>query len=125
MTWVIRMRNKYYIVYVKDHYIDIANTYSSFISNIYCECTNSYFTKQMEEIFDPMVIRKMNLLDYLQQRNDYKYENGKYTLRNTITEEIIDIKIKEYVIEVEEDANKTIIFDILHNISKNFYMIML
>lgn len=121
----MRMKHKYSILYVKDQYIDIANQYSTFISHIYSKCINLYFTKQMEEIFDPMVIRKVYLLDYLQQRNDYIYENGKYIIKNSITKEIIEIKIKEYTIEVEEDDNKTVIFDILYNHSKNFYMFML
>ena len=119
------MTNKYYIFYVKNEYLELVKKYPSFVGFIYNENINSFYSKQNEEIFEPMVIKKMYLIDYLDKRMDYQYDNKVYCIENKITQEKIYIKVNEYALEVTESCNKYIIYDILKEYSKNFCMIML
>lgn len=101
-----------------------ANQYACFVKYLYSHCYDSYCSNQMEEIFEPMVLKKICLLEYMEKRLNYTYENHVYTLSNPITNQIITIKINEYAIEVNEDGGNHVIFDILNQSFKNFYMIV-
>ncbi len=118
------MKNKYYIFYVKNKYLLLCDTYPNFIGCIYSDAINSFNTKQNEEIFEPMSLKKYYFIDYLDQRMDYIHENRTYNIKNKITDENIEVKMYEYCIEVNESEGKYIVYDILREYSKNFYMIM-
>ena len=118
------MTHTYFIFYVKDEYLQIAHKYPLFLKLLYNESKNSYYTKQNEEIYESMLLKKIYLTEYLDKRMDYSYDNKVYQLFNKITGESIHIKINEFSLEVTEENNKTIIFDELSQYSKNFCMIM-
>ena len=120
----MKMTYTYLIFYVKDEYLKIVHKYPMFLKLIYNESKNSYYAKQNEEIFEPMIFKKIYLTEYLDKRMDYSYDNRVYSLFNKITEETIHIKINEYSFEVTEENNKNIIFDEISHYSKNFCMIM-
>ena len=63
-------------------------------------------------------------VEYLNERMDYVYDNRIYYIYNKITDETMKVKVNEFYLEVEENEGKTIIYDVLKNYSKNFYMIM-
>jgi hypothetical protein len=118
------MTNKYFIFYVKNEYLKLVERYPSFLKMIFNESVNSFFSKQNEEVFEPMVIRKKYLIDYLDNRLDFIYDNKVYYIMNKITDETITVKINEFSLEVTESEDKYIIYDVLKEYSKNFYMIV-
>ena len=124
MLLVIIMENKYYIFYVKNKYLLLCDTYPDFIRYIFCDAINSFNTKQNEEIFESMNLKKYYFIDYLDKRMDYIHENRTYYIKNIITDENIEVKMHEYCIEVIESEGKSVVYDILREYSKNFYMIM-
>ncbi|MCD7894159.1 MAG: hypothetical protein LUG60_10765 [Erysipelotrichaceae bacterium] len=114
---------KYKVVYLKDDYLDLLNYYPHFIEWIYTTPIDTYTSKQIELLFEPIQEGKKYLLKILEKREDYQYYHGVHILHNLLTDEIIHIKMNEYDIEVKENDEKHDIFDILKQFSCNFYMI--
>ena len=118
------MTNKYFIFYVKNEYLNLVEQYPSFLKFIFNESINSFFSKQNEEIFEPMLNKKIYLIEYLNKRMDFVCANQVYYILNKITDETITVKINEFSLEVTEIEGKHIIYDVLKEFSKNFYMIL-
>ena len=115
---------KYKIVYIKDDYIDIMTYYPHFVEWVYKMPTDSYNAKQIEILFEPIQMGKQQLLKIFETRDDYQYYHGVHMLNNSLTHEVIKIKMNEYDIEVEESHQKHDIYNILRAISHNFYIII-
>ncbi|MCD8028597.1 MAG: hypothetical protein LUF02_08065 [Erysipelotrichaceae bacterium] len=115
---------KYKIVYIKDEYKDLITYYPHFIEWIYKMPTDNFSVKQIEIIFEPIQKGKQYLLQMFEKRDDYQYFHGVHILHNSLTKEVIKIKMNEYDIEVDENYQKHDIYDILKAISHNFYIII-
>lgn len=113
----------YKIVHLKNQFSDTVRTYPCLIELLYLPQNNSFETKQVEHIFEPMKDGKQKLLHYLQQREDYSYYHGIHQISNPITNDQITIIMNEYDIEVDEIKENHVIFDIMRSFSQNFYMI--
>lgn len=113
----------YQVVCLTDQFQEIVNYYPSIVSSLYIPQSDLYGSKQVENLFLPIQKYKKRFLEIIQERDDYSYYHGQHILHNSITDENIKIFIHEYDIEVVENEGKHIIFNILREISKNFYMI--
>lgn len=116
---------KYKVVYLNNSFYEMVKIYPMLVSLLYKSQNDIFETKQIELLFLPIHKEKEMFLDVLKKREDYTYYHGIHRLLNPITNENIEIIIHEYDIEVCENEGKNIIFDILKEISKNFYMIEL
>lgn len=114
---------QYKIVCLKDHFRQMSITYPILPSLLYQMPKSHYDSKQIEHLFVPITYGKEQLLRTISVRDDYSYYHGIHTLTNVFTNEKIVIKMNEYDIEVEENDDHHIIFDILKGFSHNFYMI--
>lgn len=90
---------------------------------LYHKQKNQFDTKQTEQLFIPMSQAKNQLLNLISSREDYTYYHGKHILTNSLTCEKIVLVMNEYDIEVEENDENHVIFDMLKLFSHNFYMI--
>lgn len=115
--------NQYKIVCLKEKAKQISDVYPHFIELLYQKQDNLYDTKQVELLFENISSGKEKLLKIIQKRDDYSYFHGVHQIMNTITDDKITIIMNEYDIEVEENSNKHVIFDIMKGFSENFYMI--
>lgn len=115
--------NKYKIVCLKNRFSEMAKQYPQLVETLYLKQNDVYETKQVELLFNPMNKGKEKLLEMISQREDYSYFHGVHRLLNPITEEKISIVMNEFDIEVEENNENHIIFDMIKAFSKNFYMI--
>lgn len=114
---------KYKIVYLKNTFYEMVKIYPILSSLLYRKQKDIFDTKQIELLFLPIHDEKEKLLNILSEREDYNYYHGLHMLKNPITEEIITIQMNEFDIEVEENEEKHVIYDILKGFSQNFYMI--
>lgn len=115
--------NQYKVVLLNEQTRKLADMYPSVVELLYSSQKNTFETKQVELLFQPMTWGKEKLLQTIHSREDYTYYHGIHQLCNPITNEKITIKMNEYDIEVEEFDKKNVIFDILKGFSQNFYMI--
>lgn len=115
--------NQYKIVYVKDKLKILLETYPYLIEQLYRPQDNAYDSKQVELLFQRFDREKKQLLQKLQEREDYTYFHGKHFIHNTLTNQNIEIIFNEYDILVSESNDKNIVFDIMKGFSSNFYMI--
>lgn len=114
---------KYKIVYLRNAFYEMVKTYPYLSSLLYRNQNDIFDTKQIELLFLPIHNEKEKLLNIISQREDYAYYHGLHTLKNIITDETITIQMNEYDIEVEENNEKHVIYDIVKGFSQNFYMI--
>lgn len=113
----------YKIVYLRNSFYEIVKFYPEICSILYLSQNDYFETKQMELIFEPFLEYKDRLIYELKKRDDYTYVDGYHQLLNSLTGEIIKIKINQYDIEVNEFKGKHVIYDLLNTFSQNFYMI--
>ena len=113
----------YKIVKLKNPFLQTVYTYPCLVELLYLKQNNHFETKQVEHLFEPMNDGKKRLLEHIQQREDYSYYHGVHRIINPITQETISIIMNEFDIEVEEDHENHVIFDIMKALSQNFYMI--
>ncbi|MFR7591379.1 MAG: hypothetical protein ACLUVC_08055 [Longibaculum sp.] len=113
---------RYKIVYLKEKTKNMVEHYPSLLHVLYSSQRNAYESKQVELFFQPISYGKEKLLQMLNQREDYSYFHGVHQIHNPITDDIIAIKMNEFDIEVEENGEKFVIFEIIKGFSQNFYM---
>lgn len=113
----------YKIVYLKKSFYEMVMQYPMLAKLLYRNQSDIFDTKQIELLFLPIQKEKEKLLQILSQREDYEYYHGIHKLINPITDEVITIQMNEYDIEVIENNQKHVVYDILKGFSKNFFMI--
>lgn len=113
----------YKVVCLKNHFLQIVNTYPYLVDLLYEKQNNSFETHQIELLFEPIGQGKEKLLNYIQQREDYSYFHGIHELNNIVTGEKIKIIMNEYDIDIDENNQNHVIFDVMKSFSQNFYMI--
>lgn len=114
---------QYKIVCLQDHFYQITSIYPTLPQLLYQTQRSLYDTKQIERLFQPIVGGRNHLLEMISVRDDYSYYHGVHTLKNTLTNETITIKMNEFDIDVSEDDNHHVVFDMIQSFSRNFYMI--
>jgi len=117
--------NKYKIVLLNDRFKEMVKFYPQLVQLLYLKQNDSYSTKQVELLFLPFSNEKEKLLSQITQREDYQYFHGIHRLYNSITQEVITMKMNEYDIEVEESGENEVVFQMMKSFSKNFSKITL
>lgn len=97
--------------------------YPHIVESLYTNPNNQFDIQQLELLFEPLGDSKEKLLNLLHQREDYTYFHGIHQIINSITGDKMMIKMNEYDLDVKENDENHIIFDMMCSFSQNFYMI--
>lgn len=84
---------------------------------------NSFYSNQLENVFEATKHINEQLYMRLNQRSDYTYKNNIHTITNKLTSEIYKCIVNEYSIEIYASKKSNIFFDILCKKQKNCVII--
>ena len=84
---------------------------------------NSFFSYQIEALFDNNYGINEYLYGKLSNRIDYQRESNIHTIYNQLTKEKTICKVHDFTIEIMAPKNSNIFFDILYQKSKRYVII--